>query len=150
MDNSQIPQSGDIYEIRYERPFWDTDFVKIVTTAPQDVSQSNHDTDMENIKVVPNPYIGTNLLEEAIYSSNFNQRRKLMFTHLPSQCVIKIFTSSGVLVDTIYVNNSIDNGVAYWDLLTNEGMEVASGMYFFHVKSNVTGKEKIGKFAIVK
>ena len=150
LDNSQIPQSGDIYEIRYERPFWDTDFVKIVTTAPQDVSQSNHDTDMENIKVVPNPYIGTNLLEEAIYSSNFNQRRKLMFTHLPSQCIIKIFTSSGVLVDTIYVNNSIDNGVAYWDLLTNEGMEVASGMYFFHVKSNVTGKEKIGKFAIVK
>ena len=105
---------------------------------------------MEAIKVVPNPYIGTNLLEESIYSSNFNQRRKLMFTHLPSQCIIKIFTSSGILVDIIEVNNSIDDGVAYWDLLTNEGMEVASGMYFFHVKSNITGKEKVGKFAIVK
>ena len=50
----------------------------------------------------------------------------------------------------IKVNNSIDDGVAYWDLLTNEGMEVAAGMYFYHVESNITGKEKVGKFAIVK
>ena len=47
-------------------------------------------------------------------------------------------------------DNSIDDGVAYWDLLNNQGLEVASGMYFFHVESIITGKEKIGKFAIVK
>ena len=150
IDESQMPVAGDIYEINYERPFWSSDVLKIVTHAPQELDYSSHDLDMEAIKVVPNPYIGTNLLEESIYSSNFNQRRKLMFTHLPSQCIIKIFTSSGILVDIIEVNNSIDDGVAYWDLLTNEGMEVASGMYFFHVKSNITGKEKVGKFAIVK
>ena len=43
-----------------------------------------------------------------------------MFTHLPSNCKIKIFTISGVLVDEIEVNNSNDDGMAYWDLLTNE------------------------------
>ena len=31
---------------------------------------------MENIKVVPNPYIATNLMEEAINNPNLNQRRK--------------------------------------------------------------------------
>ncbi len=150
LQNSQMPNPGDIYEINFERPFWATDTLRIVTRAPHEVDFSNHNLDMDKIKVVPNPYIGTNLLEESIYSSNFNQRRKIMFTHLPAQCVIKILTSSGVLVDQIIVNNSIDNGVAYWDLLTNEGMEVAAGMYFYHVESNITGKEKVGKFAIVK
>ena len=150
IEPSQIPSNGDIYEVKFERPFSKDDTLKIITSAPPNIDYSRHDSDMENIKVVPNPYIGTNLLEESIYSSNFNQRRKIMFTHLPSECTIKIFTSSGVLVDVIYVNNTIDDGVAYWDLLNNQGLEVASGMYFFHVESLINGKEKIGKFAIVK
>ncbi|MDC2984525.1 hypothetical protein OAY83_00460 [Candidatus Marinimicrobia bacterium] len=150
LDDFQLPQSGDVYEIKYNRPFWETDTLKIVTQKNQTINSSIHNSDMERIKVVPNPYVGTNLLEESIFSSSFNQRRKLMFTHLPSQCVIKILTSSGVLVDVIEVNNSINDGVAYWDLTSNEGMEIASGIYFYHVKSNVTGKEKIGKFVVVK
>jgi hypothetical protein len=31
-----------------------------------------------------------------------------------------------------------------------EGLEVAAGMYFYHVKSSVSGDEKMGKFAIIK
>ena len=73
-----------------------------------------------------------------------------MFTNLPSQCTVKIFTMSGYLVDTIDVMNTLDNGIAYWDLLTKEDLEVAAGMYLYHVKSLLTGKEKIGKFAIIK
>ena len=76
LQNSQMPNPGDIYEINFERPFWATDTLTIVTRAPHEVDLSNHNLDMEKIKVVPNPYIGTNLLEESIYSSNFNQRRK--------------------------------------------------------------------------
>ena len=108
--------------------------------------------DMDKIKVVPNPYVMTNLLEESIYNTDFNQRRKLMFTHLPSRCVIEIYTTSGLLVDSIEVNNAVDDGVAYWDLLTSESLEVAAGMYIYYVKSLVhkNGPEKIGKFAIIK
>ena len=107
---------------------------------------------MDRIRVVPNPYVMTNLLEESIYNTDFNQRRKLMFTHLPAQCIIEIYTTSGILVDTIEVNNSVDDGVAYWDLLTSESLEVAAGMYIYYVKSLVfnNGPEKIGKFAIIK
>ena len=100
--------------------------------------------------MVPNPYIVTNTLEPAVRNNQLNQRRRIMFTNLPSQCTVKIFTMSGYLVDTIDVMNTLDNGIAYWDLLTKEDLEVAAGMYLYHVKSLLTGKEKIGKFAIIK
>ncbi len=73
-----------------------------------------------------------------------------MFTNIPARCTIKIFTVSGVLVDEIIVNNPADNGIIHWDLLSKEGLEVAAGMYLYHLKAEVTGKEKVGKFAIIK
>ena len=63
------------------------------------------------------------------------------------------FTVSGVLVDRIHVNNSIDNGQVEWNLLTNEGLEIAAGMYIYHVKSDMPGLEgqvKMGKFGVIK
>ena len=149
---SSLPMSGDIYSVRFNRPFWEGDVLKITTGENGSVSSSDLSDEMKNIRVVPNPYVMTNLLEESIYNTDFNQRRKLMFTHLPAQCVIEIYTTSGILVDRIEVNNSVDDGVAYWDLLTNESLEVAAGMYIYHVKSLVhnNGPEKIGKFAIIK
>ena len=73
-----------------------------------------------------------------------------MFTHIPAQCTIKIFTISGYLVDEIEVTNEPSNGIVHWDLLTREGLEIAPGIYVYHLKSVSTGKEKMGKFAIVK
>ena len=73
-----------------------------------------------------------------------------MFTHLPTICTIRIYTVSGVLIDKIEVNNAFDDGSIHWDMQTNEGLEIAAGMYIYHVKSKVTGKEKLGKFAVVK
>jgi len=73
-----------------------------------------------------------------------------MFTNVPAECVVKIFTSSGVLVDVLDITNPSDEGIVYWDLLSMEGLEVAAGMYFYHVKSSVSGDEKMGKFAIIK
>ena len=147
------PLTGDEFLIEFERPFWSTDTIRFTTHAPDTVSPSAHNNVMKNIKVVPNPYVGTNKMEEAIFNTKYNQRRKLIFTHLPMRCTIHIFTVSGVLVDRIQVNNSIDNGQVEWDLLTNEGLEIAAGMYIYHVKSDIPGlegQEKIGKFAVIK
>jgi hypothetical protein len=94
--------------------------------------------------------VATNLMEPAVGNRFLNQRRRLMFTHIPAQSTIKIYTPSGVLVDQIEVDNEPGNGIVHWDLLTREGLEVAAGMYIYHIKSNVTGKEKIGKFAVIK
>ena len=56
----------------------------------------------------------------------------------------------GVLVDEIDVQNDAANGMAQWDLLTSEGLEIAAGVYIFYVKSQLTGDEFMGKFAVVK
>ena len=151
LENS-LPSQGDIYSVRFNRPFWSGDYLILETGDEGTIISSDLRDEMDRIRVVPNPYVMTNLLEESIYNTDFNQRRKLMFTHLPAQCIIEIYTTSGILVDTIEVNNSEDDGVAYWDLLTSESLEVAAGMYIYYVKSLVfnNGPEKIGKFAIIK
>ena len=141
---------GDIYGMNYNSPFVHLDTLFIHTNAPDFVDSSLHDEEMNNIKVVPNPYVASNLMEEAFSNPSQSQERKIMFTHLPSRCIIKIFTVSGVLVDQIEVNNGYENGIAYWDLLSNEGLQVAAGMYIYHVQSQITDKFKIGKFAIIK
>ena len=86
--------------------------------------------DIKDIRVVPNPYVGTNAMEEAVINPFLNQPRKIMFTNLPSNCVVTIFTSSGVKVQTIYKDDGIDNGMVYWDLLNKEGLE--SFKLYFH------------------
>jgi len=118
--------------------------------------------DMKNIRVVPNPYVVTNTMESAVANWDRNQRRQIMFTHIPAQCKISIFTISGVLVNEINVDNSVAsrenvwdlnseaNGTVHWDLRSKEGLEIAAGYYLFRVESKLTGEVKIGKFAVIK
>jgi hypothetical protein len=73
-----------------------------------------------------------------------------MWTHVPANCSIKIFTPSGVFVDEIVVTNEADDGIAYWDLETKDDLEAAAGMYIYHLKADDTGDEIMGKFAIIK
>jgi hypothetical protein len=35
-------------------------------------------------------------------------------------------------------------------MLTREGLEIAAGVYIYHVKAKETGDEFIGKFAVIK
>jgi hypothetical protein len=147
------PDPGDVYSIEFNRPFWSTDTLHFQTFSFQDsINVQAENNSLDDIRVVPNPYVGTNVFEESILNSDLNQRRKLMFTHLPARCKIKIYTISGVLVDEINVFNSTNKGIAYWDLLTNEGLEVSAGMYVYHVESFTEGAvgSKVGKFGVIK
>ncbi|MFZ5519263.1 MAG: hypothetical protein ACOY90_21710 [Candidatus Zhuqueibacterota bacterium] len=151
LDNSKLPAPNDVYRITFKRPFWSTDSILFKTTSfdsvldVKDVKES-----MDKIQVVPNPYVATNAMEPAVANFYLNQRRRLMFTHIPARCTIKIFTVSGVLVDEIEVDNPVSQGIVHWDLLSREGLEIAAGMYIYYVKSTLTGEEKIGKFAVIK
>ena len=148
--NENPTSPGDSYKITFERPFSSIDSLLFTVNPENDLEESNIKTTMDSIKVVPNPYIATNTMETAVANQYLNQRRRLLFTHIPADCVIKIFTPSGVLVDQIDVENEPSDGAVHWDMLSREGLEIAAGMYIFHVKSNVTGDEKIGKFAVIK
>lgn len=162
MSEAELPKAGDVYHVNFQRPFAPSDSITFKVRGVGPVDQVTITDDMEQIRVVPNPYVASNTMETSVANFQLNQKRQLMFTHLPAQCTIKIFTVTGVLVDEIEVNNSAAsrknpwdtnseaNGTAHWDLLTREGLEVAAGYYLYHVKSTLTGAEKIGKFAIIK
>ena len=76
----EYPEPDDIYSISYNSPFLSTDTLFINANAPDTINVSNHNLIINEIKVVPNPYVGTNLMEEAFSNPNQNQERKIMFT----------------------------------------------------------------------
>lgn len=106
------------------------------------------------VKVVPNPYIVFNSWE-----SN-SEERAVKFTHLPAECVIRIYTTSGDLVKTINHTTSpqgsqplSEGGTASWDFTNDSGLAqtsgqlVASGVYVYHVESAVG--EAVGKLVFI-
>ena len=149
---SEIPATGTdaVYKVKFIRPFFETDSLMFQMNLNESTIASQITAQLEDVLVVPNPYISTNAMEPAMANKDFNQRRRIMWTHLPANCTIKIFTTSGVFVDEIVVNNPQENGIAYWDLLTKDGLEVAAGMYLYHLTADDTGDEIMGKFAIIK
>jgi hypothetical protein len=146
---AEMPRPGDTYRINFKRPFSPHDSIQFRVVSPEARGLAFTE-DLAKVKVVPNPYIVTNSMEPAVRNNALNQRRKLMFVNVPAECTIKIFTMSGYLVDTIDVRNSQDNGITQWDLLTKEDLEIAAGVYIYHIKSHKTNREKVGKFAVIK
>ena len=149
-DEASLPEVNDVYSVKLTRPLTSNDQFIFSVNPEQTQNAADIKTTMDSIKVVPNPYIATNAMETAVANKFLNQRRRIMFTHIPAECDIRIFTSSGVLVDHIEVDNEPSAGVVHWDVLSREGLEIAAGMYVYHVKSRATGDEKVGKFAVIK
>jgi len=147
-DKNNLPHPGDVYRVRFNRTLQDS--IMFTVNTDNSTIASKVDDDMSQIKVVPNPYLVTNTMEPYIANQGFNQQRVLLFTHIPAQSSIKIFTSSGVFIRQIDIANAPDNGTYKWNMLTKEGLDIAAGIYIYQVKSNVTGKEKLGKFAVIK
>lgn len=159
-DESELPKNNDVYAIRHIKPWSSSDVITFTVTGEKKINAETAKSEMENIRVVPNPYVASNLMEPSVVNKWLNQRRRLLFTNLPEECTIKIFTVSGVLVRELYAPEDAltsyggfgesNNGQLHWDMLTKEGLEVAAGMYFYHVKDDMTGEEVAGKFAIIK
>ena len=106
------------------------------------------DEDMNKIKVVPNPYVAAAGWEPRNPFGTGRGPREIHFTHLPVRCTIRIYTVRGELVQTLYHDGSTLGYVA-WDLRTKDNLDVAPGLYIFHVDGNDLGS-KIGKVAILK
>lgn len=152
-ESNDIPQSG-VYGVRWERGFWKTDSLVFQVNEHTDYEVTEIEENMDQIKVVPNPYIVTNLMERQAPIGE--REHQLMFTNLPPQCKIKIFTITGIKIDEISFNNTTtyeninNSGVVKWDLKTDEGNDIAAGYYIYKIESELTDKKKVGKFAIIK
>ena len=104
---------------------------------------------LDNIKVVPNPYLANALWEPKNPYSSGRGPRSIHFTHLPNQCTIRIFTVSGELVKEIEHVSNLADGSAEWDLLTRDNLSASYGVYIYYVDAPGIGT-KAGKFAIIK
>jgi len=148
---AQRPGSGDVYRIRTTKPFREGDVLEFITKGSA-VSEEIAKSSLDNIAVVPNPYLAVASWEKKqTNSSGIGSRgeRRIDFIHLPQNATIRIYTLRGDLVDIIKHNSTIDDGAASWDLRTREGLDVAFGIYVYHVDAGSLGS-KIGKFALIK
>jgi hypothetical protein len=121
------------------------------------------------VSVFPNPY----KVEAKWDAGKLVRDHYLWFANLPQRCTIRIYTLSGDLVKQVdfdgatyhgesargLYNPSTDTGidppalsgsVYAWDLITDQGQAVASGLYLFAVESPDGGETQRGKFLIVK
>jgi hypothetical protein len=148
-NESELPAPGDIYQVTSHRPFFLTDTLYFNVKASDEVNLAEFENGLENIKVVPNPYIATNAMEESKLNTDLKQARRIMFTHIPANCEINIFSASGVHVDEIIVENSGSNGTIHWDLVSKEGLDIAAGIYIYMVETE-NSRVHHGKFAVIK
>ncbi len=144
------PGAGDLLELITIKPFTRADEYRFtVSEANLPRVESNlEESVLENIKVVPNPYVVTHIGEPQTYGSGAGVRQ-LHFTNLPAQCIIRIFNVSGQLVQTINVNNNVGVNRYIWDMRNSNGHEIPYGVYIYHVEAPGVG-ETTGKFAVIK
>ncbi|ARA93122.1 hypothetical protein AWN76_008095 [Rhodothermaceae bacterium RA] len=142
------PGAGDVFFIRTKKPFTTTDAFDFKTVGAR-VDAEMASEQLRDIYVVPNPYVATNEIEPRNpFSRTERGDRRLYFANLPQQCTIRIYTLAGELVDTIEHSSTLDDGKAFWDLRTKDNMNIAYGLYLYHVDS--PEGTFIGKFAVIK
>jgi hypothetical protein len=142
------PQAGDIFRVSTNKPFMGGDYFTFSTTAARiDLEQAS--TELDKVSVVPNPYIGANVLERRSLNASDRGERRIDFINLPAQCTIRIYTVTGALVKTLYKDSSPIDGSIIWNLVSDDGMDIAYGLYIYHVDAPGVG-EKVGKFALIK
>ncbi len=159
---TQRPAAGDIWTLnmdylmsqfqtaRYTSPFAGMRVALLLEPAGRSTASKR----LERIRVVPNPYIA---------SSRFDtgpNRRTVMLTHLPLRAEIRIYTVSGNLVNVLEhgpgeqgsIGGTTDrnSGQFSFDLTTRFGDQMASGIYYFHVRDLETGEKHLGKFSIIQ
>ncbi len=109
------------------------------TAAPWTKTNAGGSVRLDDVRAVPNPYY--------LYSSydNSTNSRQIRFSNLPERCTISIYTITGDLVSKVEKNST--DSWAYWDVQTDNGIPVASGIYIWVVDAPGIG-QKIGKMAV--
>jgi hypothetical protein len=155
------PVAGDKFFIKISKPFYQDDYFSFAV-KPSSVDNSEAKNQLTNISVVPNPYLGAATWERKNLNSTGRGERKIDFINLPDNCTVRIYTMAGALIKTLrrgdpgfFNNNPVNkgsnnmDGSLSWNLVTEDGMDIAYGVYIFHVDAPGIG-EHIGKFAVIK
>ncbi len=147
-DEIEDVEKGDVFRITINIPFAEDDKYHFTTISSR-ISDSLAEDELQDIAVVPNPYVVAAAWEPRLTLESGRGERKLDFINLPSECTIKIFTLNGYLVNTIKHQSINENGTYSWNMLSKDGLELAHGLYIYHVEAEDIG-EFTGKFALIK
>ncbi len=134
---TSTPATGDILSLDAAAVVTGEDSFEFSTSK---TSSAQAEANMENIHVVPNPYLANARWEQD------KGDRKLQFVDLPGKCTIRIYTLAGELIRTI--EHTDGTGATNWNMTSESGRGIASGVYLYHVDSEYGNK--IGKFAVIK
>ncbi len=104
---------------------WLTNRNKTALTATRSASVNTL-----NVKVFPNPFKIVSGFPTA------GTENYIIWSNLPAQCKIKIYTSSGEQVRALNHDNA-NSGEETWDQLSDSRQRTAPGIYFWTVESSV-------------
>jgi hypothetical protein len=115
-------------------------------------------SDLRQVHTVPDPYYVTNGYEQSA------DNKIIKFVNLPDKAIIRIYSSSGVLVNllenpgpgcqNVSRTGTPDNptgGECTWNVRNRNNQVVASGVYFYHIEANTGGgtARRVGRMTIV-
>ncbi|HEU5219083.1 MAG TPA: hypothetical protein VFU23_10515, partial [Gemmatimonadales bacterium] len=113
-------------------------------------------TNLKSVHTVPDPYYVTSEFEQT------TDTKFIKFVNLPAKAIIRIYSSSGVLVNVLENPGSscqnFDNlfagaadnptgGQCSWNVRNRNNQVVASGVYFYHIESG--DARRVGRFTVV-
>ena len=96
---------------------------------------------LDNVHTVPDPYYVTSEFEQS------TDTKIIKFVNLPEDAIIRIYSSSGVLVNMLEHHTTTFGGSADWNVRNRNNQVVASGVYFYHIEAG--NARKVGRFTIV-
>lgn len=143
-----LPQAGDVFRVAGPIPFTQNDSYQFTVNGAS-FSRDLASASLDRIAVVPNPYVGAAEWEPRVNISTGRGPRKVDFIHLPPECTIRIYTLAGYHVATLEHDAAERDGSESWNLLSKDGMDIAYGVYIYHVDAPGIG-EHVGKFAVIK
>lgn len=143
------PTIGDVYRLRLIYPFASDDKYTFITKGQSLNSDLAKQQFSEEPYVVPNPYVAAASFEPQRFAVMGRGERKIEFRNLPANCTIRIYTLNGELVQTLKHDGNINKGFVEWNLRNSDQLEIAPGLYIYHVDGGDVGTY-IGKFAIIK
>jgi len=142
------PRLGDIVDIRVQKPLGDGDVFTFTAHAKGvDLAAAKQGFETRPY-VVPNPYVGAASFEPARFATSGRGDRRIEFRGIPANSTVRVYNVRGDLIQTLRQDGS-DAGMVAWDLRTKDNLDLAPGLYIFHVDAPGVGTH-VGKFAVVK
>lgn len=131
-------------------PYTSADSYTFKTNAQGALSSAQEKELFDKVNVFPNPLFGYNPATSWTGNVNNPDEPFVTFSNLPEDITIKIYSLSGQLLRSLNTDDKDSPTSPYlrWDLLNEDGLRVASGLYLAIVSSPKYG-DKVLKFSII-